>query len=110
MTTRPTFFFDSDSTYVISGGFGGLGRSICRWMVSRGARHLLMLSRFGPIKSVAQTLLAEMKERGVQIEAPACDVADLSALRTALQSCKTMPPIRGCIQGAMVLRVCQKLS
>jgi NADPH:quinone reductase and related Zn-dependent oxidoreductases len=36
-----------DATYVIIGGTGGLGRSISRWMISKGARHIVLLSRRG---------------------------------------------------------------
>ena len=37
--------FKSDSTYLITGGLGGLGVEVASWMIDRGARHLLLFSR-----------------------------------------------------------------
>ncbi|KAJ4123008.1 hypothetical protein NW768_010000 [Fusarium equiseti] len=39
--------FDPHATYLLVGGLGGLGRSMAVWMVERGARNLLFLSRTG---------------------------------------------------------------
>ncbi|KAI2776595.1 KR domain-containing protein [Daldinia loculata] len=51
--------FDPAAYYIVVGGFGGLGRSIIRWMCQRGARNLVVLSRRGIEKSspVAQNLV-----------------------------------------------------
>jgi NAD(P)-dependent dehydrogenase (short-subunit alcohol dehydrogenase family)/acyl carrier protein len=39
------FVFRPDAAYLITGGLGGLGPSIARWMVERGARHLCICSQ-----------------------------------------------------------------
>ncbi|KAI2602809.1 KR domain-containing protein [Hypoxylon sp. NC1633] len=102
---RPAYYFDSDSTYIIAGGLGGLGRSIARWMVDRGARHLLLLSRRGLSNPRTGTLLEDLAHCGVQVSAPSCDIANMPQLKGAIdQASETMPRIRGCIQSAMVLR------
>ncbi|KAI0383327.1 putative polyketide synthase [Hypomontagnella monticulosa] len=96
-----------DATYVISGGLGGLGRELARWLATRGARYLILLSRSGPCTAAAQELVAELNAQGVHVEAPVCNVADEAALENALADCsKRMPLIRGCIQGAMVMKEC----
>ena len=106
LATQPLYRYDGDSTYVIAGGLGGLGRSIARWMADRGARHLLLLSRRGLSNPYAHELDDDLKNRGVQVWAPSCDIADLNQLITVVdEAAQTMPPIRGCIQSAMVLRV-----
>lgn len=75
-------------------------------MASKGARHLILLSRSGPKQESHLTLLDELRAQGVQVEAPACDVAVALSLSRTLSQCEaTMPPIKGCIQAAMVLRV-----
>lgn len=103
---KPTYDFDANATYVISGGLGGLGRSTARWMASRGAKHLLLLSRFGPVHDSAKELLADLGALGVDVFAPPCDVSDEFALKRVLDECSSrMPSIRGCIQGSMVLKV-----
>ena len=103
---EPSYEFSANATYVIAGGLGGLGRSIARWMVARGARHLILLSRSGPSGSAAAALLEELMSKGAQIETPLCDVSDVESLEKVLKILAvTMPPIMGCIQGSMVLKV-----
>ena len=98
--------FDEHATYLISGDLGGLGRSIALWMASRGAKNLILLSRFGARSEAATPLLDELKAQGVNVAAPPYDVSNEDALIVVLEQCrKTMPPIKGCIQGSMVLKV-----
>ncbi|KAL8855884.1 MAG: hypothetical protein Q9178_007504 [Gyalolechia marmorata] len=104
-TNKPSWYFDEDATYVITGGLGGLGRCIARWMVSRRAKHLLLLSRSGPKHEAAINLLEELKHDGVQVQAPACDISKEGILASVLaEYANVLPPIKGCIQGSMVLK------
>jgi NAD(P)-dependent dehydrogenase (short-subunit alcohol dehydrogenase family) len=76
-------------------------------MVSKGAKNLILLSRSGPKTKAAQELLKELTEAGAMVEAPRCDVSSEESLCSVLQEVAAgMPPIRGCLQGTMVLRVC----
>jgi NAD(P)-dependent dehydrogenase (short-subunit alcohol dehydrogenase family) len=100
-----TYNFDPNSTYLISGGLGGIGRSIARWMVSRSARYLILLSRSKARSDEVVALLQELREQGVTVATPPCDVGDRQSLQKALKECERMPPIRGCVQASMVLKV-----
>ncbi|KAL8402829.1 hypothetical protein RB596_009256 [Gaeumannomyces avenae] len=98
--------FKVDASYVIAGGAGGAGRSVARWMAARGAKHMILLSRSGAASAEARELVAELLREGgcEQAVAVACDVTDAAAVRRAVDECRpAMPPIRGCVQGAMVL-------
>lgn len=102
----PTYSFRSDATYLIAGGLGGLGRAITRWMVSRGAKNFILLSRSGPKGKEAIDLIEELKSHGVKIAAPPCDVSIEDELSTTIENYRsTMPPVRGCIQASMFLKV-----
>lgn len=102
----PSYQFQENGTYLLSGGLGGLGRSAARWMVSRGAKHLLFITRSGGSREDAKGLLNELNEAGCNVQVLQVDVGDLNALDKAIKACsETMPPIRGCIQGAMTLLV-----
>lgn len=86
-----------------------MGRIVARWMVSKGARHLALLSRHGLVAGDAKTaeFVGELEGAGAQVYCPPCDVADADSLREALRHCREergMPLVRGCIQAAMVLR------
>ena len=39
----------SDATYVLIGGTGGLGRSMATWMIGKGAKNIVLLSRSGAL-------------------------------------------------------------
>ncbi|KAL8725436.1 MAG: hypothetical protein Q9181_006418 [Wetmoreana brouardii] len=101
----PKYHFDANASYVIAGGLGGLGQSIARWMASHRARHLILLGSSNPIRKAGKVLVDELRAQGVSVATPPCDVSDSAALKHALNHCReTMPPIKGCIQGAMVLK------
>ncbi|KAL8665801.1 MAG: hypothetical protein Q9202_001923 [Teloschistes flavicans] len=95
-----------DASYVIVGGFGGIGRNICRWLAARGAKYLLLLSRSGPVgNKKAQALIDELQGKGVVIESSICDIADTQSLNDTIARCsEILPPIKGCFQAAMALR------
>ena len=79
---------------------------MARWMVSRGARYLVFISRKSASTETARALVKELSEKGCVVSAIACDVSDKVALEEIVSECeKTMPPIKGCIQGAMQLKV-----
>ncbi|KAI7762934.1 hypothetical protein LZL87_013425 [Fusarium oxysporum] len=102
---RRPWKFDSSSTYLVAGGSGGLGRAIIRWMTDRGAKHLIVPSRSGATPQAAAQLLADLTSRGVNIVAPKCDVSIREDVTVMLKECyRTMPPIKGCINAAMVLQ------
>ncbi|KAI0388440.1 hypothetical protein F5Y17DRAFT_463704 [Xylariaceae sp. FL0594] len=100
---RSAWKFDSNASYLIAGGLGGLGRGISKWMVDRGAKNLILLSRSGPTSPPAVHLVKSLRERGVTVAAPKCDVGSQASLSAALEECKAMPPIKGCINAAMSL-------
>ncbi|GAB1214119.1 hypothetical protein ATERTT37_003279 [Aspergillus terreus] len=96
----------SDASYLLVGGVGGLGRSLANWMVDHGARNLILLSRSAG-KQDTSAFVAQLREAGSRVAAISCDVSDKEDLAKALRICEHdlhFPPVRGVIQGAMVLQ------
>ena len=80
-------------------------------MANHGAKNLIILSRSANAQEKAGPFVAEMEKVGCTVKAIGCDISDESELAKALEDCaQNMPPIRGVIQGAMVLQVCPQLS
>ncbi|KAJ4392595.1 hypothetical protein N0V85_006934 [Neurospora sp. IMI 360204] len=104
--TTNTVSLRSDASYLVVGGFGGLGRSICSWLASHGARHLVVVSRNAKADKLAQ-LQTELNHvsKGVKVTAISCDISNMAVLTKALDCVKLgVPPIRGIIHGGMELR------
>ncbi|KAG8158415.1 hypothetical protein KVR01_011537 [Diaporthe batatas] len=96
---------DQTATYIVAGGLGGLGRAIAMWMARKGAKHLILLSRSGPKSPAAAGTVADLQEQGVQVVTPLCDASSSDELHSVLLECmQKMPPVKGCINSAMVLQ------
>ena len=65
----------ADGTYLITGGFGGFGLEVAKWLVKEGARHLVLVSRRGPVTEEAQDVLHELEQQGAQIMTAKADVS-----------------------------------
>ncbi|HTN90063.1 MAG TPA: KR domain-containing protein, partial [Sorangium sp.] len=59
----------ADATYLVTGGLGGLGLCVARWMVDRGARHLVLLGRRGLPDRAAWPAVPRDGEAGQKIAA-----------------------------------------
>jgi len=105
--TRPvkqSLRLDPDATYLVTGGLSGFGLRTAEWLATKGARHLVLISRQGPLSPEAKTSIAALEKQGAQVHAVACDVTDAAALSVLLQHInKNMPPLKGIIHAAMVV-------
>ncbi|OTA98515.1 hypothetical protein M426DRAFT_258551 [Hypoxylon sp. CI-4A] len=96
--------FDPEKIYLLVGCLGGLGRSISRWMATRGARHLVFLGRSGGDKPSAQKLILLLKSMGVESTVIKGDILSFDDVKSAINVCiSTGRPIGGVIQAAMGL-------
>ncbi|KAH8732058.1 hypothetical protein GQ44DRAFT_603510 [Phaeosphaeriaceae sp. PMI808] len=94
----------SDATYILIGGTGGLGRSMAKWMVSKGAKNIVLLSRSGALRGKAKEQVDRLNENGASIVVRSCDVANRDSVDKLVSDGLTdLPPVRGIIHGAMVL-------
>lgn len=89
---------DLDGAWVVTGGFGSLGRQVARWLADRGARELLLTGRSGASTDEARALVAELEGRGVTVVEGRGDVADADALARMLGA--VTGPIRGAVHCA----------
>ena len=95
----------NDGAVLLVGGMGGLGRSIARMLVLRGARKLCFMSRSAGTSAEAQHLLNELAEQGVHTRVITCDISDHDSLNGGINQCtKEFGAIQGVFQCAAVLR------
>jgi len=120
-----SFACRADASYLITGGLGGVGLEIARWLAERGARHLLLAGRRGlpPRENWAQQVNEETRRSidivqsiealGASVHVLALDVTDEDAVRQVLQagpaslpSDAQWPAVRGIVHAAAVADDC----
>ena len=93
----------ADGAYLITGGLGALGLEVARWMVGKGARHLVLTGRRGPSHAAGE-VLRELEEIGARILVISTDVADYGPMVRLFEAIdQQMPPLRGIIHAAGIL-------
>ncbi|KKD37619.1 SDR family NAD(P)-dependent oxidoreductase, partial [Limnoraphis robusta] len=93
----------SEGTYLITGGLGGLGLLVARWLVEKGAKNIVLLSRRHP-NSETQTTLDELERLGAKVIITQADISDDKKVTKIFQNIKqNLPPLRGIFHAAGVL-------
>ncbi len=101
---RTSALINPTASYLITGGFGGFGLEAANWLEKQGARHLVLVSRRGPVGEASDKALKKLRDKGVKVMAVAADISDehqLSHLLARIES--EMPPLKGVFHGAAVL-------
>ncbi|MGK4008526.1 amino acid adenylation domain-containing protein [Sorangium sp. So ce1036] len=97
--------FRPRGTVLVTGGTGGLGAHVARWLARNGAEHLVLTSRRGQDAPSAAELAAELTALGVRVTVAACDAADRSALAALVQGLAAEgDPLRAVIHAAGVVQ------
>ncbi|KAH8177899.1 KR domain-containing protein [Sarocladium implicatum] len=94
----------SNATYIVVGGLGGLGRCIVDWLAERGAPYIVIFTRSAIVPEDAQPFLQRLSSSGIVVQIEQCDVSSEDSLAQAVCNMReSLPPVRGVIQAAMVL-------
>ena len=95
---------DADASYLVTGGLSGFGLKTACWLVEKGARSLVLISRSAQISEESASIVEDLKNRGIRIYTRACDVTKQSELRNLiLEIQREIPPLKGIVHAAMVL-------
>ncbi|KAK1144993.1 Type I Iterative Polyketide synthase (PKS) [Aspergillus melleus] len=102
---KPGALVQPNASYIIVGGTGGIGLDLASWLPSKGATHLILVSRSGAASDNAKRTVQELTENGIIVEICRCDISNQADVTEKLgHVLRQMPPVRGVIYGAMVLR------
>ena len=105
-----------DGTYVITGGFGALGLAVADFLVEKGARRLVLISRRAlpprrewrhvsrDLESVISKI-TELENQGATIHILPMDISSIDASQKLLDALEDLPlpPVRGVVHAAGVL-------
>jgi len=100
----------ANGCYLVTGGFGAIGRLVCRWLINKGARRLLLITRSTLPKRESWKLIdkqhrlydrikfiSELEAMGAEVILADIDVSRERELRYYFDSFEQQgyPPIRG---------------
>jgi myxalamid-type polyketide synthase MxaE and MxaD len=97
-----------EGAYLITGGLGGLGLKVARWLADRGARNVVLIGRTplapGDTSDPRWSAISDIEQRGASVRTVAADVtnkAEMERLVAELRSQGT--PLRGVFHAAAVI-------
>ncbi|MGR9105452.1 MAG: amino acid adenylation domain-containing protein [Gammaproteobacteria bacterium] len=103
--TLPTLPLDEDGTlihsdgsYLVTGGLGGIGSHVARWLVAQGARQLVLAGRHGADAPEAEALLNDLRQQGATVLPVQADVGQAAEAEKLIEYCPL--PLRGIFHAA----------
>ncbi|MEV0764984.1 SDR family NAD(P)-dependent oxidoreductase [Nocardia sp. NPDC050435] len=97
----PGIEIDPAATYLVTGGFGGFGMAIGRWLTLRGARRLVLVGRGGARTEEARRQLEVWDAAGVEVIQEKADVTDAAAIVAIVDRAHSAGrPLRGVFHAA----------
>ncbi|HLD95850.1 MAG TPA: SDR family NAD(P)-dependent oxidoreductase, partial [Alphaproteobacteria bacterium] len=94
-----TFNVDETGVYLITGGFGALGFENAKWLVEKGAKHLVLVGRKGASLE-QQEVLKTWRDHGLIVEEKSLDISNEKAVFELIDSTANL---KGVIHTAGVL-------
>jgi amino acid adenylation domain-containing protein/thioester reductase-like protein len=93
-----------DGAVLITGGLGGIGKRVARWLASTHHVHdLVLISRRGMEDSSAEAFVAELSQFGSRATVIACDVANFESMKFVMTMFSVQRPLRGVVHAAGVV-------
>jgi len=88
--------FTEDGTYLVTGGLGGIGQEVVKWMIGKDAQHLMLIGRNGVAGN--EDVVNEWATSGIDLRVEQADVSseiDLDRVFDLIK--KNQPPLKGVI-------------
>ncbi|OXA40097.1 putative polyketide synthase 5 [Folsomia candida] len=97
--------FNTRSTYLITGGLGGVGFEVAKWMLSSGAKNLFLVSRRG--EGLAEATIEKLRDHNLDVSCviiKSVDVGDKNQVtQLVTEISRSMSPLRGIIHASGVI-------
>jgi len=98
--------FNDNSTYIVTGGLGGIGFEIVKWMLRNAAKYVAILSRSMEVKPEISKQIKSFNEGGKHVQHFELDVSDFELCCEFFNSIQNpesgFPKVRGVMHAAGV--------
>lgn len=88
----------------VAGGLGGFGLELAQWLVVRGARQLVLVSRSGVRTGYQAWCVRRWRAAGVRVLVSTADATRAAGARDLLREAGQLAPVGGIFNLAAVLR------
>ncbi|CAG2102822.1 unnamed protein product [Medioppia subpectinata] len=106
-------YFDSNKSYIITGGLGGFGLELAHWMIALGARNLVLTSRYGVTSDYQkfvfkriESLSDRFKTFGTNITVWTKSTESLENTKLLVKEANSLAPIAGIFHLSVVINDC----
>ncbi|KAF7386952.1 hypothetical protein HZH66_011404 [Vespula vulgaris] len=99
----PRTYMNPDKSYILVGGLGGFGLELANWMITRGAKHVILTSRSGIRTGYQALCVRRWRESGVNIVISTTDVTTLAGAEKLIKESNEIAPVGGIFNLAVVL-------
>ncbi|XP_057332495.1 fatty acid synthase [Microplitis mediator] len=100
----PRTYMSPDKSYVLVGGLGGFGLELANWMITRGAKHIVLTSRSGIRTGYQSVCVRRWREMGINIFISTADVTTPQGAEKLIAESSKNVPVGGIFNLAAVLR------
>ncbi|NEO95910.1 MAG: SDR family NAD(P)-dependent oxidoreductase, partial [Moorea sp. SIO3G5] len=103
LETDTKLVLENQSSYLITGGLGGVGWEIAKFLVQQGARNLVLIGRNAPSETATESI-QQLEKAGANVSVLLGDVSKEKDMVDIFQHIQTsLPPLKGVIHAAGVI-------
>ena len=93
--SSPPRQIQADRSYLLTGGLGGLGLEVARWLVEQGARQLVLTGRTGVTTATTQQAIQALEQAGAKVLVVQADVTQPGDVARVLAESQALAPLAG---------------
>ena len=94
-----------DRSYLVTGGLGGIGRTVAQWLADKGATTIILNGRRAPDPS-AEKVISLLREQGITVQVELADMSipsSIDDMLTRIRENEELPPLGGIIHSVGVI-------
>ncbi|XP_063979711.1 fatty acid synthase [Diachasmimorpha longicaudata] len=99
----PRTYMNPDKSYILVGGLGGFGLELANWLITRGAKHIILTSRSGIRTGYQSVSIRRWRKMGVNIIISTADAIELKGTEQLISQAAKIAPVGGIFNLAAVL-------
>lgn len=98
----PVTYFYSHKVYIVIGGLGGFGIELTNWLLCKGARNLILTTRYGARTPYHHLCLKRWKDDGYNVIVSTKNVSIKAEALELLKEVSEIGPVGGIFNSAVV--------